>query len=70
MEGVYSNRADIAELRHEMQIGFSRLEGKIEHGLARMEATIERRNADLMKWSFAFWCGAVLAIAALARVLR
>lgn len=27
-------------------------------------------KSDLMKWSFVFWCGAVLAIAALAGVLR
>lgn len=70
MESVDSNRADIAELRHEMQIGFGRLESKIDHALAKMEATIERRTAELLKWSFAFWVGAVLAIAALARVLR
>lgn len=58
MESVDSNRADIAELRHEMQVGF-----------ARLEATIERRAADLMKWSFVFWVGAVISIAVLATVL-
>lgn len=31
---------------------------------------IEQTKADLMKWSFVFWCGAVAAIAALAGVLR
>jgi hypothetical protein len=59
METVDTTRADIAELRHEMQIGFT-----------RMETVIERRTADLMKWSFVFWVGAVLAIAALAKVLE
>jgi hypothetical protein len=44
--------------------------GKFDHALARMEATIERRTAEVLKWSFTFWIGAVLAIAALARVLR
>ena len=47
-----------AELRGEMHAGFSRLEKAI--GDAR---------ADLIKWSFVFWVGAVAAIAMLARVL-
>jgi len=50
-------RADIAELRHEMQVGF-----------ATLEMRFERRFADLIKWSFVFWVGAVGAIAMLARV--
>lgn len=62
IEGVDSNRADIAELRHEMQVGFARLEAKIE-------TTMERRTAELMKWSFVFWVGAVISIALLARIL-
>lgn len=52
-------RADPAELRHEM----SRIE-------ANLITHIERSKADLMKWSFVFWVGAVAAIAALAGVLR
>jgi non-ribosomal peptide synthetase component E (peptide arylation enzyme) len=59
MQGADSNRADIAELRHEMQVGF-----------ARLEALIERRISDLMKWSFVFWIGAVISIAVLAKVIR
>ena len=52
-------RADIAELRQEMQVGF-----------ARLETRFERRFGDLIKWSFVFWVGAVAAIAMLARALR
>src|SRR5882762_5107403 len=52
-------RADIAELRHEMQVGF-----------ATVETRFERRVGDLIKWSFVFWVGAVAAIAMLARALR
>ena len=59
MEQADSHRADVAELRHEMQLGFSRI-----------EAMVEKRFGDLMKWSFVFWVGAVSAIAALAGVLR
>jgi hypothetical protein len=51
-------RADIAELRQEMQVGF-----------ARLETRFERRFGDLIKWSFVFWVGAVAAIAMVARVL-
>ncbi len=52
-------RADIAELRQEMEVGF-----------ARLETRFERRVGDLIKWSFVFWVGAVGAIAMLARALR
>ena len=52
-------RADIAELRHEMQVSF-----------AALETRFERRVGDLIKWSFVFWVGAVAAIAMLARALR
>jgi hypothetical protein len=51
------------ELRHDMHAGFAQLE-------SRIEAKIEQRTADLMKWSFVFWVGAVGAIAVLAGVLR
>lgn len=51
--------ADIAELRHEMEVGF-----------ASVETRIERSTADLMKWPFVFWVGAVGALAMLARALR
>ena len=43
---------------------------KLDERLARLEATMERRFADLLKWSFVFWVGAVGAIAVLAGVLR
>ncbi|MEX2177390.1 MAG: hypothetical protein WD801_01685 [Gemmatimonadaceae bacterium] len=63
MDETSAVRADVAELRHEMQVGLVRME-------ANLAAQIERSKADLMKWSFVFWCGAVAAIAALAGVLR
>ena len=66
MDSVDNARADIAELRHEMEVGFARMDAKF----SALETLIERRTADLFKWSFAFWIGAVVAIAALARVIR
>ena len=38
-------------------------------GLGWLETPIERRSADLIKWPFVFWVGAVAAIAMLAGVL-
>jgi hypothetical protein len=54
-------RADLGELRRDMHTGFAHLETKLE-----------RRVADLMKWSFVFWVGStvtlVVALAALGRI--
>ena len=61
-----ATRADLAELRQEMRVGFAELRQEMAH----LEARLERRIADLIKWSFVFWVGAVGAIAMLARVLR
>jgi hypothetical protein len=55
----------IAALREETHAGFAGL----KVALSGVESKIERRFADLVKWSFLFWCGAVAA-AALARGLR
>ena len=83
MDSVDNARADIAELRSEMQVGFARVDarisaleanierrfGALEGRFGALESAIERRTADLMKWSFAFWIGAVVAIAAVAKLI-
>jgi hypothetical protein len=38
--------------------------------IARLETRIERTKADLIKWSFVFWVGAVGSIALLAGILK
>ena len=58
-DSISDLRGDMAELRHQTEMGFS-----------RMEKVISDSRADLIKWSFVFWVGAVAAIAALAGVLR
>lgn len=35
-----------------------------------VDRRVDQRHAELMRWSFVFWVGAVAAIAALAGVLR
>jgi hypothetical protein len=73
-EGI---RADLAELRQEMHAGFAQADAKhaglrqeMLTGFAQLETKIEKRTADLIKWSFVFWVGAVGAIAMLAGALR
>ena len=84
MEGVDNLRADVAELRTELQVLSARMDARfasVDGRLAAIdqrfvtlekgiEATIERRFADLLKWSFGFWIGAVVAIAVLAKLIR
>ena len=52
-------RADLEEFRQEMH-----------RELASLRELIAKNHAELMKWSFVFWVGAVVAIAVLAGVLR
>lgn len=67
---IQSLRADVAELRHEMQLGFARIDARFEALTDRIAAQSDKTTATLLKWSFVFWVGAVGAIAALAGVLR
>ena len=64
--GFAGSDAKLAALHEEMRVGFSDLRQE----MARLEARLERRIGDLIKWSFVFWVGAVGAIAMLAGVLR
>ena len=67
MQTVDDHRAELRELnelsvaRLEARIGQveSRLDGRIGQVESRLEAKIDQRFADLIKWSFLFWCGAV-----------
>jgi hypothetical protein len=60
----------ISALRKELVDSNASLRKDMTEGFAAMRVQIAGVRADLMKWSFAFWVGAVLAIAALAGVLR
>jgi hypothetical protein len=73
-------RAENAEFRREMDRRFAAIDRRFDAIDARFDrvdarfATLEMRvadvKADLMKWSFAFWIGAVVAIAVLAKLIR
>jgi hypothetical protein len=83
-EARHATRADLAEFRGEIQAEMGRLREElrgemaglreeVRTGLAsleaRMDARLERRFGDLLKWSFVVWVGAVGAVALLAGAL-
>jgi len=66
-----------AEFGARIDLRFSETDRRMDAGfaaqreaIARLETLFERRFGDLIKWSFVFWCGAVGAIAMLARAFR
>ena len=59
-------RADFAESRREVNARFDRMDERFQ----ALEIKLGDVKADLMKWSFVFWVGAVGAIALLAGVLK
>lgn len=43
---------------------------KLSLRIHQVDVRVAESKADLMRWSFVFWVGAVAAVAALAGVLR
>jgi hypothetical protein len=62
-------RADFAEFRVEMQKQSAATQQQIAKVEAALSTGLEKVKADLLKWSFVFWVGAVGAIAGLAGIL-
>ena len=46
------------------------METRLTERIHKVEIRVGEVQSNLMKWSFVFWCGAVLSVAALAGVLR
>lgn len=69
-------RADMAELKQGMRAMESRMEKliastmELAKAIAAVDKRIDEKHAELIKWSFLFWVGAVAAIAALAGALK
>ena len=66
-------RAENAEFRREVHRRFDAIDARFDRVDARfgtLESRVADVKADLMKWSFAFWIGAVVAIAVLAKLIR
>lgn len=65
-------RAEFADFRREMQVRFAAIDtrfDRVDQRFQTLEMKLADVKADLMKWSFVFWVGAVTAIAVLAGVL-
>jgi hypothetical protein len=52
-------RADLSEHRRETEASIA----EVKLAVAAVDAKIDRRYADLLKWSFVFWCGTFAAVA-------
>lgn len=62
--------ARIAELDEKFASRIAALDEKLTERIHRVDLRVEQSKAELMRWSFVFWVGAVTAIAVLAGVLR
>jgi hypothetical protein len=71
---MQASETRVVERIHKLEVTLGERihEGKTSLGdrVVRVEVRLSEVKADLMKWSFVFWVGAVTAIAALAGVLR
>lgn len=66
-------RGDVAELRHQMELGFARVDTRfatLDTRLASLGSQIERQTGRLILWSFAFWATTLAGLAALLLELR
>lgn len=67
--------ARLDQLEAKLEAGLAKTDADLrrvmEAGFARLEIKIEQRTADIMKWSFVFWVGSVVALSgALAALVR
>ena len=63
-------REDMAAMELRLSGRIDALDEKLSHRIHHVELRVAESKADLMRWSFVFWVGAVAAVAALAGVLR
>jgi hypothetical protein len=66
--------ARFVEVLAQMDVRLAELRDEMHTGFATLEAKLDRRFAEVIKWSFVFWVGStvtlVTALAALARLPR
>ena len=69
MQSMDAHRGDISELRHEMQLGFARIDerfaridGRIETMQASMERTMEKGLREQTRFFFLAWSVLLAAI--------
>ena len=69
MDGIEARMGKIEARMDKIEARMDGFEAKLaalaiqmEKGFAGLEAKIDQRTADIMKWSFVFWVGSVLTI--------
>ena len=67
MQHIDAQRVELRELN---ELNFARFAATLDDRVNKLRVDIERTRADLIKWSFVFWVGAVGAIALLADALK
>ena len=65
MESMDSNRGDLGELRHEMQLGFARVDATFAKLEARMETLMEKGLREQTRFFFLAWSVLLAAIVGL-----
>jgi hypothetical protein len=63
-------RQEMVKSNHALREDMTRFRIDVLEAVRQVDIRVANTRADLLKWSFTFWVGAVLAIAALAGVLR
>lgn len=66
-------RGDVAELRHQMELGFTRVDTRfaaVDARFADVGRQIEKQTSTLILWSFAFWVTTLAGLATLLIALR
>ena len=62
MDGIEARMGKIEARLDTFEARLTALAIQMEKGFAGLEAKIDQRTADIMKWSFVFWVGSVLTI--------
>ena len=65
MEGMDAHRGDIGELRHEMQLGFARMDARLQTMEARFDSRVEKALREQTRFFFLAWSVLLAAIVGL-----
>jgi hypothetical protein len=63
-QAIAEVRAEMKSLKIELELKIDATASKLE---SKMDVTLARHRADLIKWAFVFWVTALVAILAVAR---
>jgi hypothetical protein len=69
IEDMITLRADLNELRHEMQLGFARIDARFEKLEGQLATLIEKGLRDQTRFFFLAWSVLLAAIVGLLRAL-